>query len=305
METIFTQTSLTVAKDGSGDYRTLQQALDQAACNQQPTTIYIQSGTYQENIKIYQDDLTLIGQGPVVIEGAWSAKEVLPSGDKRGTFQTATVFINAKAVTLANITIKNIAGPDQIAAQAVALYLEGTQITLKNCTLDAYQDTLCLGPLPPTQKDGRPLVSPWCQRHFPQQQTLFLDCLILGTVDFIFGGGQATFQHCQIQSRKRTAVNYLTAASTPMGQAGFVFINCQITGQSPYYLGRPWRNEAKTRFENCTFDDWLLPTGWHDWDKKAAHETTCYEEINNTYQTAPKRARWIKLEGASLDEKKT
>ncbi len=305
MEKIFTQTAIIVAKDGSGDYRTLQQAITQASQNSQPPTIYIKSGTYQENIKIYQDGLTLIGQGDVCIEGRWSAKERFSNGQVRGTFQTATVFINAKEVILENITIKNTAGPDEIAAQASALYIEGTQVTLKCCVLEAYQDTLCLGPLPKTQKDGSPLVSPWCQRHFSHQATKFVDCLILGTVDFIFGGGQAEFQHCQIQSRKRKTVNYVTAASTPKDQAGFLFMHCQITGQSPYYLGRPWREEAKTRFENCSFDAWLVAEGWHDWHKKNAHQTTHYEEINCSYQEQPQRSAWIKLEGAKSDEKKT
>lgn len=305
MDSVFTPASVTVAKDGSGNYQTIQQAIVCASKNKSIKKIIVYPGVYEENIRIYNDGLTLIGIGDVRIEGNWSAKDVLPNGELRGTFQTATVFINAKDVTLEGITIKNTAGPDHVAAQAVALYIEGTNVTINRCSLDAYQDTLCLGPLPTTNKDETPLKSPWRSRVFSQQLSYFNECTISGTIDFIFGGGQALFTSCHIYSRKRATVNYLTAASTPKRAEGFIFMNCQISGESPYYLGRPWRDHAKTRFEKCIFDKWLTSAGWHDWDKETAQKTVCYKEVDCTYAIVPQRASWMTLEGAKINEKKT
>lgn len=283
-------------------YQTIQQAVDQAEIYQAPCRILIQAGHYRENIKVYCNSLDMVGEGDVTIEGNFSAHDLNEKGEVRGTFQTATVFLNGKEIYLENITIMNSAGSDAHAGQASALYIEGDKIRLRNCRLEGHQDTLCLGPLPDNNKDGTPLESAWLKKTFGQQRVVFENCRISGTVDFIFGGGSATFIDCQIHGKERKSPNYLTAASTKVNQAGFIFKNCQVTGESPYYLGRPWRSFAKTRFQNCCFDRQLIAEGWHDWNKLEARQTVCYEEIDCSYAEKPNREDWITVEGAKVDE---
>lgn len=87
----------------------------------------------------------------------------------------------------------------------------------------------------------------------------------------------------------------MTAASTPEGnQFGFVFINCRITGDAPeksYYLGRPWRDFAKTVFVNCFLDNHIRPDGWHNWNKPQAEHTSFYGEFRSSGPGANKDSR--------------
>ncbi len=287
---------LLVSKRAKLAFSTIQAAIDQAQ-EFETCQILVESGLYKENIKIYQDDLWIQGIGEVIITGDWSAIQRDEEGKLRTTFQTATVFVNAKNVHLVNLLIRNTAGPGEKVGQAVALYLEGNNICVDACRLDAYQDTLCLGPLPETNKDGSLMDSPWIKRKFNQQTSCFLNCWISGTVDFIFGGGQATFESCQLKVKNSSSPNYVTAAATPQDQAGLLFKKCEISGASPYYLGRPWRDYAKVRFQDCHFDRQLLPEGWHDWNKAKARQTVSYEEIACSYQGSSQREAWITKKG--------
>lgn len=261
--------------------------------------ILVLEGRYVENLRIYQDNFQLTGLGKVVITGKCSAHEMDQQGIELGTFQTPTVFINGKNICLKNLTIENTAGPGEKVQQAVALYLEGTDIFLENCRLLAFQDTLCLGPLPSKNKEGTPLISPFLKRRFPHQKSFFKACYLEGTVDFIFGGGEATFFNCELFSKKRLlekSPNFLTAPATEHNQEGFLFQNCFVHGDQPYYLGRPWRQFGQARFENCFFDEFLLPRGWNDWENPENQKTCRFKEIGNYYATAPKRATWINFE---------
>lgn len=298
---LISQKIITVSQDGRGDFTTIQSAVDWAQKVKSVRVLLIKQGIYNENIRIYRDHLKLLGDGKVVISGSFYANQYLENQSIRGTFQTATVFINAKQVQLEHLTIRNIAGEGAKIGQAVALYVEGTQIKIRDCRLEGYQDTLCLGPLPKTQKNGDELMSPWVKRVFKQQKVYVYRTWIQGTVDFIFGGGSTIFESCRIHSLKRTNENYLTAASTDEHNSGFDFNHCQITGESVYYLGRPWRSDAQTSFNHCQFDQYLHADGWHDWDKIESHQRSQYVETHCSYQVKPNRM-WTKMEGGMIYE---
>jgi len=51
---------------------------------------------------------------------------------------------------------------------------------------------------------------------------------------------------------------------------------------SKVYLGRPWRNYAKTVFMNCILEKQIRPEGWENWDKPEAESTSFYAEYKNT-----------------------
>ncbi|MGK9308481.1 pectinesterase family protein [Melissococcus plutonius] len=300
MAKIYERTPIKKFSVGKGklyDFTTIQAAIDEATNWDEKIQILIFPGDYQENVRIYGEDIELIGIGEVVITSNLAAYQINYQGEERGTFQTATVFINGQAILLKNLSIVNTAGPGEIVGQAVALYIEGTDIHIDSCKLDGYQDTLCLGPLPKFQKDGKQLmVSPWLKIPYTEQIVDFHYCQISGTVDFIFGGGQASFYHCQLYVKKNTHTNYITAASTPKNQKGFYFVSCMVTGDSPYYLGRPWRQYAAVTFVNSYFDQQLYSTGWHDWDKPKNRQTVNYQEINCLYLGEKSSTRWATKE---------
>ena len=74
---------------------------------------------------------------------------------------------------------------------------------------------------------------------------------------------------------------YVTAASTPEGQEyGYVFSKCRIVSEEcqpgSVYLGRPWRDYAKTIFIDCSFGAHIHPALFHDWGKEQARKTLFY-----------------------------
>lgn len=256
--------------------------------------IFLLSGTYEEELTLYHDNVSITGFGDVVITGKKYARQKV-SGKEIGTFATATFFINASYITLQNLTIENTAGPGEKVGQAVALYIEGNKVSVKNCRLKAFQDTLCLGPLPKLNKDDTVMESIFRKKNYEKQETFFENCYIEGTVDFIFGGGKSVFSHCEIFSKKRldNGVNYLTAPSTDQDKEGFLFKNCFIHGKEKYLLGRPWRPYGKCTFARCYFDNFLKDPGWSDWGKEKNRNTATFKEINNHYAKPIKREDWI------------
>lgn len=300
-ETTVRALTVTVGKDPQkNDFVTLQAAVDYAANTKGSCRIEVGSGVYQETVKIYHDHLTIICEKDTVLQGRLSAKQLI-AGNPRGTFQTATLFINSSDVLVEGLTVKNTAGSGDQVGQAVAVYLEGNDMYFKDCRFDAYQDTLCLGPLPPQTKEGMPLISPWCQKIYSQQNRFFIHCVISGTVDFIFGGGDAYFDHCQLHCKHSPQHNYITAAATSAEAGGFVFANCRITGEKAYALGRPWRIPAKVRFKRCHFDEALVEVGWSDWGKTPQRDQVVFAEHDCTYTKPQQRAAWIDMKGMKVE----
>jgi pectinesterase len=160
-----------------------------------------------------------------------------------------------------NITFENSSGP---VGQAVAVRVDGDKVMFRNCRFLGFQDTL--------------------YPHGEKSRQYYKDCYIEGTVDFIFGWSTALFENCTIFCKKESG--YVTAASTLETTAvGFVFKNCNITGDAPvssYYLGRPWRSHAQTVFINCYLDKHIKAEGWHNWNKADAEKTTYYAEYQST-----------------------
>ena len=112
---------------------------------------------------------------------------------------------------------------------------------------------------------------------------LFVNCLIEGTTDFIFGSATAYFKECTILSKKNS---YITAASTCKGQQyGFIFDSCSLIAAKNVdhvFLGRPWRIHAQTVFLNCFLGTHICPEGWSDWKKAIVQSGTAfYAEYNN------------------------
>lgn len=252
-----------VAKDGTGDFFTIQEAIDAVPVNrfENRTTILVRDGVYNEKVTIpaNRPNISLIGQGNPVITFDDYADRLNRFGEKYGTAGSSTVYIFAPDFYAENITFENTAGN---VGQAVACYTDGDRSMFKNCRFLGNQDTLYT-------HDGR---------------QYYEDCYIEGTVDFIFGKATALFNRCDIHSKR--SGSYLTAPATPEGtKYGYVFYDCDLTaddGVENVYLSRPWRAYGKTVFVRCRMGNHIHPKGWNNWGKKEREKTAYYAETECT-----------------------
>ncbi len=264
-----------VAQDGSGNFTTIQQAIDASkAFPDSRVTIFVKNGTYREKVVVPSCNsyLSIIGES---VE-----KTILTFDDyfnkinrgRNSTFYTYTLKVEANDFRMENMTVENSAGP---VGQAVALHVEGDCCVFSNCRFLGNQDTV------------------YAAGRFSRM--LFANCYIEGTTDFIFGEATALFESCTINAK---ANSFLTAASTPEGKPfGYVFRNCKITadaGVNKVFLGRPWRSYAKVAFLYCELGSFITPEGWDNWSKKESESTAFFAEYKNTGPgaSAESRASW-------------
>jgi pectinesterase len=269
---LYAQTNITVAADGSGQFKDLQPAImsvpSGTAAN--PVNIHIKPGTYHELIYVQREKsfFHLIGDDAekTIISFNLFAGMTNVDGKPLGTFKTPTATIDADHFTAENITFENSAGP---VGQALAIRVDGDHAVFRHCRFLGWQDTILLN----------------------RGRQYFSDCYIAGHVDFIFGAATAWFEDCQIYCLRP---GYITAASTPADQPyGFIFSHCQVSGApgAKTFLGRPWRIHASVMWLNCQMSDVVRPEGWFDWKKPESHATVRYGEFDSTGQGANASAR--------------
>lgn len=296
---------ITVSKQGNADYSTIQEALDSIPpSSTSPITIHIKPGIYKEKLVVDKPHVTFLGDSAenTIITFNDYALMILEDGEKRGTFRTPTVRIDANDFTAKNITFENNSGPGKKVGQALALYVEGDRILFESCRFLASQDTLFTAPLPETAIEKNGFRGPKENAPRINGHHLYRNCYIRGDIDFIFGSATAYFDQCEIfsQNIESEVKGYVTAASTPEGQEyGYVFSKCKFTSNCPdksVYLGRPWRNFAKTVLLECELGPHIKEEGWHDWNKKEAQATTLYAEYNSfgPGSNKEKRVPWSK-----------
>lgn len=268
-----------VAKDGSGDFMTLQDAINAVPdFRQSTTTILIKKGVYKEKIIIPETKrkIYLIGEDghETILTYDDYAQKKNRFGEDIGTSGSASFYNMGDDLKVENITFENSSGP---VGQAVAAWISGDRITFVNCRFLGYQDTLY------TYGKG--------------SRQYYYKCYIEGTVDFIFGSSTAWFEECEIHCKNK---GYITAASTPESVPhGYIFNKCHITGNpdtQPFYLGRPWRPYAKVVFMQCDLPAFIRPEGWHNWRKESNERTAWFAEYGNTGAGAlsQNRVKWSK-----------
>lgn len=277
-----------------GEAGALQAALDRLPDDGTPAVIRLAPGVYREKVVLARSHTTLEGASAGNTRIVWGdgAREILGDGIKRGTFRTATLRTDGAHITLRHLTIENDAAPREKAGQAIALYADGDHLLVEDCVLRSFQDTLFTAPLPPKEIEKNGFIGP--KQHAPRvpQRHTYRRCRIEGDVDFIFGGAAAWFEDCDIvavdgrEDRSQPFAAYCTAASTPENQAyGYVFKACRfLNGGCPagsVYLGRPWREWAKTVLLDCDLGEHIAPAGFDDWGKTHAHSTVFYAEYGS------------------------
>lgn len=247
---------IVVAKDGSGNYSTIQEAFNAAPTGTTRTTIFVKKGVYSEKVKLgtmtasVSKVISLIGEnrGNVVI--TWNDYNALVGG----TPQSATLTLNATDFYMENITVQN----PSTAGQAVAIYNVGDRQTFKNCRIAGFQDT-----------------------HYPKKgrRGFYYKTLIEGRTDFICGGGPNYYLQCTIKSVSGGA--YITAPEDVTYKAtlstaktlyyGFIFKDCDLINDGllsvgSVYLGRPWQNTSGSVYLNCRLGNHINPVGWYAWN---------------------------------------
>lgn len=254
----------TIAKDGSGDYTTVQAAFDAVPDNYTGRwIIHIKPGTYTERPTLTQNktNVFLIGDNAdtTIITNNISAGAINPdTGLAYGTSlsQTMAIFGNdftASKITVANTFVNSTANTQiNSSTQAVALKTQGDRQAFYDCKIVGYQDTY-LG-----NSIGR---------------AYFKNCYIEGNVDFIFGRQTVVFDQCTTYINRNNSV--VTAPSTESTtKFGFVFLDCNLTvpadgtldfngtAISNFHFGRAWQNTPKSAFIRCATPAMLNANGW-------------------------------------------
>ncbi|XP_031490455.1 pectinesterase-like [Nymphaea colorata] len=256
-----------VAKDGSGDVKTVAAAIAKAkdVSTGSRFIIYVKKGVYAETVTVDKKlpNIMLVGDGmdATTITGS------LNSVDGVQTYNSATFAVEGPGFIAKDIGFANTAGAAK--HQAVALRVNGDKAVFYRCKFDGFQDTLYV----------------YTMRQF------FSQCTILGTIDFIFGNSAAVFQSCAIVVKQPMAgqSNTVTAqGKTDPNQNTGISIHMsainpassQVTAKT--YLGRPWKDYATTVIMKTNIGKVVDPAGWLPWTGNTAPDTIFYAEYQNT-----------------------
>jgi len=271
-----------VALDGSGQFKTIQEAINSIPPENNATfVIQIKAGVYKEYVNIPKkvNNVVFLGDGPT---------QTVISGDKNfadgvKTFATATVGVDGEGFFAKDIGFENTAGAEK--HQAVALRVSGDMAVLYNVHINGYQDTL----------------------YAHNYRQYYRDCVITGTIDFIFGDSLAFFQNCQFIVRKPMANQacMVTAQGRiePRSIGATVIQGGNITAEADFlaatpplkaYLGRPWKELSRTLIMQTNIDGFIDPTGWAEWMGTFALDTLYYGEYENkgAGSDTTKRVTW-------------
>ena len=268
-----------VAKDGSGQFATVQDAINAVPDYRKAgtTSILIKKGVYKEKVVIppSKENVQLCGEEGTVVTYDDYASKPNAFGENKGTSGSASFYIFAPDFVAENIVFENSSGP---VGQAVACHVAADRVVFRRCRFLGFQDTL--------------------YTFSENTREYYEDCYIEGTVDFIFGKATAVFNHCEIHSK--SSGGYLTAPATPKDcKYGYVFYDCLLTAadsveRGTVWLSRPWRPYGKAVFIRCEMGKHICDEGYHNWGKPDNEKTAYYAEYDCTGEGAStkKRAPW-------------
>ena len=273
----------------------LQDVLDVAPPG---TLIRLPAGVMRQKAVVRTPHITLAGAGrdSTVLAYDDHARRMDKVGRPLGTFRSFTLAVAAEGVTLRDMTVRNDAGDPAQKGQQVALSVCADGFAMENGALISTQDTLFLGPLPPDLLLRYRDLLPAELRRAGTLSARFTSCRVAGSVDFVFGGGRALFDGCELLSVcDGRSVGYVAAPSHELSQTeGFTFRRCRFTaepGVAPgsVYLARPWRDHGLAVFLSCAYGPHIHPAGFDPWG------TTRRDETARFYETpgVPGRVDWV------------
>ncbi|XP_057806051.1 pectinesterase-like [Salvia miltiorrhiza] len=263
--------TIVVSKDGSGKFKRISDAV--ASLPKTPPSpsfvvIKVKGGVYQENVDIPKglNKVVLIGDGPTntKITGKKSVKGGVP------TYSTATLIVSGDDFVMKDIGVENTAGPEGM--QALAVRISGDRAVLYNVKMDGYQDTLCAD----------------IYRQY------YKNCIISGSIDFVFGNGLTLFQDCTFVTRKpgpgqecavtahgRADQNSNTAIIIQNGK--FTAEPALLEAKPPVqsFLGRPWKVLSRTIIMQSHIEAFINQSGWAKMIGDNGINTCFYAEYGN------------------------
>jgi pectinesterase len=268
--------TLTVAANGSGQFTTVQEAVNAApAKSKERTIIVIQPGTYKERITVPKEKvlITFRGTDPnttiLTYDLNADSKEPNSSSDSTktvGTTGSSSTIILAHDFTAENVTFENTAGKG---SQAVALKGQADRLIFRNCRFLGWQDTL----------------------YSNLGRQYFYRCTIEGGANFILGAARAYFDDCIIHSREGGCITSQGRANNNDANSGFVLYRCRLLGDAPTYLGRAWKSYALTIFDRCWMDSYIRPEGWDNGGSADNEKTAFFAEYKSEGPGANPTAR--------------
>ena len=279
----------------------LQLRLDHA---EPGAVVHIAAGVYRQKVRLTVPELTLVGEGADRTVLAYDDYANKPDGQGRAynTFRTWTAAVCADGVTMRGLSIVNDALRPEEKGQEVALTVYGDRFTMEDCILSSTQDTLFLGPLPPDLIARYNGFLPEYLRADRALTQRFANCRVEGTVDFIFGCGEAVFDRCELRSlRDARNIGYVAApAHGPAQEKGFLFRSCRFTcadGVAPgsVYLARPWRDYGLVRLEDCACGRHIASAGFDPWEGTRRDRTARFYEL----PAVPGRVPWANRQADS------
>jgi len=236
---------ITVDINGSGDFKTIQEAVDSIPQNNQRRVVLIKEGFYKQRVLIPKEKpfITLRGIDPFKTTISYNLNHDMNKPDGSGIYKSdcATLICDSNDLILENLTIENTFGPHP---QALAARLISERAIAVNCRFLGGQDTLMAN-------IGR---------------QYYLNCFIEGGTDFIYGYSQSYFENCVIHCNGSSHIT-AHAAAEPNLAAGFVFYKCRVETDEGIKtdLGRPWRPYAKVVYYECRLDKGIKAAGWDNW----------------------------------------
>ncbi|GAB4849764.1 hypothetical protein Ancab_004560 [Ancistrocladus abbreviatus] len=200
-----------------------------------------------------------------------------PNGAELGTYGSATISIFSDYFCASEITFENtvVAVPGGFGMQAVALRVAADKAMFYKVNILGAQDTLL---------DDTGL-------HY------FYQCLIQGSVDFIFGNARSLYQDSVLHSiANRSGAIAAHHRNSLDENTGFSFLNCTINGTGKIYLGRAWGPYSTVVYSLCDMDDVIHPAGWSDWNYPSRQKTTEFGEFQNRGRGADtsRRVSWAR-----------
>ena len=241
-----------VAQDGTGDYTTVQAAIDAAPEGRgKPWLIFIKNGQYKEHVDVpaTKPYLHFIGQSR---DGVVIKDDRLSGGDNAVHVSIgATVVVNADNTFFESLTMENIYGHEkQNGPQALALNTGGDRIALNNVALLSYQDT-------------------WITTSTQKNRHYIKNSLIEGAVDFIYNGGDVYLDGDTLEINRPSGGYIVAPNHTADTKWGYVFKNNVLRAHpgvnvTDIWLGRPWHNQPKTVFINLQTFINIPAKGWYE-----------------------------------------
>jgi pectinesterase len=262
----------TVAADGSGDFTSIQAAVDAVpAGTTERVVITVAPGVYAGQVIIPVDKPYIELRGRcadprrVVITDDRANGTPRPGGGTWGTSGSASVTVDGAGFVARNLTFANgfdeAAHPEITSPQAVAVLTRADRLVFDNVRFLANQDTLYLN----TPAAGT------------TSRISLRGCYVEGDVDFIFGRGTAVLERCHVHSLSRGSTSnngYVTAPSTDITHPyGLLFVACLFTSDAPpasVFLGRPWHPSqdpnaiGQTIIRNSVLGAHIGPSPWSD-----------------------------------------